>query len=89
MENPALILIPDAVNVQEQDNRKKNTIEQNRIQDCQEVQEVIRTFLRKNCVSLEEWVKVYNPGKSSFLQCSQFEKIMTRLEVPASRLEIK
>ena len=64
-------------------------IEQNGIQDCQEVQDVVKTFLRKNCISLDEWVNVYNPEKSSFLQSSQFEKIMTRLEVPASRLEIK
>ena len=75
--------------MQEQAILRKDMIEQNGIQDCQEVQDVVKTFLRKNCISLDEWVNVYNPEKSSFLQSSQFEKIMTRLEVPASRLEIK
>ena len=89
VESPSAVLAPAQARLEERATRKKDLVAQNGIQDCQEVQEVVRTFLRKNCISLDEWVNVYNPGKSSFLQSSQFEKIMTRLEVPASRLDIK
>ena len=59
------------------------------MQDCQEILEVVRSYIKRNSVSLQEGIKLYNTQHSSFIELHTFEKIMVKANIPVSRIELK
>ena len=60
------------------------------MQECLEVLEIVRVFLRQNPVQFADQIQLQQAReKSSYLKCEQFEQVLTNMQAPISRVEIR
>ena len=60
VEDPGQTLMPDKVSTKNTKIQLRKQAKKNGVQDCQEILEVVKRFIKQNNISLDEWTKIYN-----------------------------